>query len=249
MTTPNHSEQDDRDWDETAAELRDNLRTFMADRCILRGDFQLSSGAASSVYFDCKRATLEGLFLCDLADWVMGEVLPALPARPDLAGGPTLGADSIAAAIAMRASRMRVDLMAEIMATPDKEIRAELPPGMSVAEYREGLLKNNLGLPLEAAIVRKERKAHGTRTMIENDPEPGSRVLVVEDVITTGASIARACDAFIEAECELVGIFALLDREAGGREALEKKYGVPVLPLFKLSDFPEVNSESPEESS
>ena len=193
--------------EKNAAELRAHLRGRMAQLCILRGEFRLSSGGTSGVYFDCKRATMDGAFLNAMAAWVAMEVLPQLPQAPDFVGGPTLGAVPIAAAIAMRCAQ-------------------------------EG------GAPAVGLVVRNEPKQHGTRTMIENDPDNASRVLVAEDVITTGGSVVRACDALIAAGHSIAGIFALLDREAGGRETLEKKYGAPVLPLFKLSDFPEATGDA-----
>ena len=236
MTDPQHPEWSRRDADESRAYMRD----CMARQCILRGEFQLAGGASSGVYFDCKRATLDGFFLNELADWILFEVLPRLPERPDFVGGPTLGADFIAAAVAMRAATlhdMTLDMLDQI---PDDELRRsfELEGRMSAEEFRE-MAEDYPPLPARASIVRKEPKTHGTRTMIENEPDEESRVLVVEDVITTGGSIARACDAFLAEGHQIAGVFALLDREAGGRESLEEKYGAPVLPLFKMSDFPE----------
>ena len=232
-------------WNEKdAEETRAFLRRRMADLCILEGEFQLSSGETSGIYFDCKRATLDGFFLNALADWILEEVIPKLPESPDFVGGPTLGADPIAAAVAMRAAQAHDNAMEMMDQIPDKELRrlCKLEPEMSTREFRE-IADDFPVVPASGLIVRKERKAHGTRTMIENDPDEESRVLVVEDVITTGASIARACDALLAEGHAVAGIFALLDREAGGREALEKKYRAPVLPLFTMSDFPEAKEE------
>nr|VFJ93848.1 MAG: orotate phosphoribosyltransferase [Candidatus Kentron sp. H]VFJ94553.1 MAG: orotate phosphoribosyltransferase [Candidatus Kentron sp. H]VFK01096.1 MAG: orotate phosphoribosyltransferase [Candidatus Kentron sp. H] len=92
------------------------------------------------------------------------------------------------------------------------------------------------------AIVRKEPKKHGTRTLIENDLPTGTPVVVVDDVITTGGSTARACNQFLAAGCRIVGIMALVDREVGGAENLAGKYGCPVSSLFKKSDFPRTAS-------
>jgi orotate phosphoribosyltransferase len=91
---------------------------------------------------------------------------------------------------------------------------------------------------LNGCVVRKERKDHGTRNHIENAQPDGTRILVVDDVITTGNSTGIACDRLLEAKNRIVGIVGLIDREQGGVESLVKKYGVPVTCLFKSSDFP-----------
>src|SRR5919202_1075334 len=77
------------------------------------------------------------------------------------------------------------------------------------------------GAPVRAFTVRKEAKAHGTGQLIEGPFRAGDRVTVVEDVITTGASALRAAEAVRAAGGQVVGELALVDREEGGREALE----------------------------
>ena len=95
------------------------------------------------------------------------------------------------------------------------------------------------GHPLiNGCVVRKERKQHGTRNYIENEQPPGTRVLVVEDVVTTGGSTSLACDRLIDAGNEIAGIVGLIDREQGGIDNLRRKYGVPVTTLFRSSEFP-----------
>jgi orotate phosphoribosyltransferase len=76
--------------------------------------------------------------------------------------------------------------------------------------------------PLRAFTVRKEAKSHGTGKLIEGPFKAGDRVAVVEDVITTGSSAARAAEAVRSAGGTVVGVLALVDREEGGREALEQ---------------------------
>ena len=75
--------------------------------------------------------------------------------------------------------------------------------------------------PLRAFTVRKEAKAHGTGKLIEGPFRSGDRVAVIEDVITTGASTLRAVGAVRSAGGIVAGVLALVDREEGGREALE----------------------------
>ena len=90
--------------------------------------------------------------------------------------------------------------------------------------------------PIRAFTVRKEAKAHGTGKLIEGPFESGDRVAVVEDVITTGGSALRAVDAIRAAGGEILGVLALVDREEGGREALEAK-GLRVMSLVTASDI------------
>lgn len=87
------------------------------------------------------------------------------------------------------------------------------------------------------SIVRKEPKKHGTRNRIENQLEAGTPIVVVDDVITTGSSTRKACDEFLQAGYKIVGIIAVVDREAGGKESLERDFGL-VRALFKKRDFP-----------
>jgi orotate phosphoribosyltransferase len=84
--------------------------------------------------------------------------------------------------------------------------------------------------PLRAFTVRKEAKAHGTGKLVEGPLRSGDRVVVVEDVITTGGSASRALEAVKREGALPIGVLALVDREEGGRETLEA-LGVPVRSL------------------
>jgi orotate phosphoribosyltransferase len=90
--------------------------------------------------------------------------------------------------------------------------------------------------PLRAFTVRKEAKPHGTGRLIEGPFRSGDRVAVVEDVITTGGSALRATEAIRAAGGNVAGVLALVDREEGGREALEGA-GLPVLALARASEI------------
>ncbi len=92
------------------------------------------------------------------------------------------------------------------------------------------------GAPLRAFTVRKEAKAHGTGRLIEGPFREGDRVAVIEDVITTGGSALRAVEAIRAAGGVVAGVLALVDREEGGRDALEGA-GLPVLALARASDI------------
>lgn len=92
---------------------------------------------------------------------------------------------------------------------------------------------------MNGSIVRKEPKKHGTRNNIENELPPGTKIVVVDDVITSGASTLKACDEFEAAGYKVMGILAVVDREAGGKQKLEQRYQ-HVHCLFKKSDFPQL---------
>ena len=77
------------------------------------------------------------------------------------------------------------------------------------------------GTPVRAFTVRKEAKTHGTGKLIEGPFQPGDRVVVIEDVITTGGSALKAAAAIRAAGGVILGVLAVVDREEGGREVLE----------------------------
>jgi orotate phosphoribosyltransferase len=98
------------------------------------------------------------------------------------------------------------------------------------------------GADVKAFFVRKEVKGHGLQRRIEGPPlEAGERCLVVEDVVTTGGSTLQALEAVLEAGLEVAGVVAVLDRLAGGAEAIRSAArGAPYEPLATIDDvFPE----------
>jgi orotate phosphoribosyltransferase len=94
------------------------------------------------------------------------------------------------------------------------------------------------GEPVDSFIVRKEPKGHGTGQWIEGRKTipDGSRVVVIEDVVTTGGSALKAIERCRAEKLEPVACVALVDRLEGGREAIEAQ-GVPLDPLFTRKDF------------
>ena len=92
---------------------------------------------------------------------------------------------------------------------------------------------------LKAFFVRKERKEHGLQRWIEGPPvEPGERALVVEDVVTSGGSLVTAIERLQEEGIELAGALTIVDRLAGGGEAIERALGsgLPYVSLFTIDD-------------
>jgi len=93
------------------------------------------------------------------------------------------------------------------------------------------------GRPMHAFIVRKQPKGHGTGQWIEgrSNLEANLPVVILEDVVTTGASTLRAIERARQAELRVVHVVALVDREEGGREAIEAE--APLAALFGKRDF------------
>jgi orotate phosphoribosyltransferase len=90
--------------------------------------------------------------------------------------------------------------------------------------------------PLRAFTVRKQAKVHGTGKLIEGPFNPGDRVVIVEDVITTGGSALQAIEAVRQQGGEMLGVLALVDREEGGREAIEAA-GTRVVSIVRVSEI------------
>ncbi len=188
------------------ARLLDLLRTLSFER----RKVVLASGRESDFYVDCKRTTLtaEGHVLVGrlLLDRLR-RVQP--PVRG--VGGLTLGADPIASAIALTSFLELERALAEGRAPP---------------------------ATIDAFVVRKEPKGHGTGQWIEGRrtiPD-GSRVAVVEDVVTTGGSALHAIERCRAEGLVPVTCLALVDRMEGGSEAIEAQ-GVPLDALFTRKDF------------
>lgn len=90
--------------------------------------------------------------------------------------------------------------------------------------------------PIDAFSVRKEAKEHGTGRRIEGCFEEGRRVVIAEDVITTGGSALDACRAVESGGGEVMAVLVLVDREEGGRERLEEA-GHRVLSLYTAGEL------------
>jgi orotate phosphoribosyltransferase len=90
-------------------------------------------------------------------------------------------------------------------------------------------------------FVRKEPKRHGLQRLIEGPLlEPGDRCLIVEDVVTSGASTIRAIRAIQQQELEICGVLAVLDRLAGGGDAIAAAAQAPFAALSTIDDvYPE----------
>jgi len=96
------------------------------------------------------------------------------------------------------------------------------------------------GKDLGGFFVRKERKAHGLQRWVEGAAEPGDRVLVVEDTVTTGGSTISAIERIRDEGFEIAGVLAVVDRLAGGGEKIAAEAGAPYETLTTIDDiYPE----------
>ncbi len=108
--------------------------------------------------------------------------------------------------------------------------------GADPVAYAIALAAQAQGVALDAFSVRRQAKTHGTGRRIEGCFSSGDAVVVVEDVITTGQSAGDAVAAIREAGGTVLGVLAVVDREEGGRAALEAA-GVTVEALVAASDL------------
>lgn len=91
---------------------------------------------------------------------------------------------------------------------------------------------------LPALIIRKELKGHGTEVYVEGrkNLHENAKVVILEDVVTTGGSTLKACERIAQERLQVAYIISLVDREEGGRENLEKA-GYRLYSVFRKRDF------------
>ena len=96
-------------------------------------------------------------------------------------------------------------------------------------------LSHVTGQNLGAFLVRKEPKGHGVGSQIEGDLEPGQKVCIVEDTVTTGGSARKSIEAVQAAGAEVALVLAVADREDADADAFRKEFNVQS--LVTLSDL------------
>lgn len=127
--------------------------------------------------------------------------------------------------------------LGELVAALAAQTGATAVGGMTMGADPVACSALGAGADVKAFFVRKEAKQHGLARRIEGPLlEPGERCLVVEDVVTTGGSTVRAIEAVLEGGHEVVGVVSVLDRLAGGGEAIEAAAGAPYFPLATIDD-------------
>ena len=184
------------------------LIELLVHRSARRGHFTLASGKTSDLYIDARLTTMHPDGLALIGPLALAALEGSDWGRGVTAiGGLTLGADPISYAISYASALQRA--------------RSQATPGRPA---------------LRAFTVRKEAKTPGTGKLGEGPFEVGDRVAISEDVITTGGSARRAIDAVRAAGGEVAGVLALVDRDEGGRQAIEA-LGLPVIALVVRSDI------------
>ncbi len=93
------------------------------------------------------------------------------------------------------------------------------------------------GKDLVGFFVRGERKQHGLQRWVEGPVEPGDRCLVVEDTVTSGSSTVAAIERIREQGLEIAGVVAVVDRLAGGGEAIEAAASAPYKALLTIDEI------------
>ena len=183
----------------SSATARQKLLTLLAQQSFRLGEFKLSSGGTSDYYIDCRATTLHAEGARLVAQVVM-DAIQQNQWKPQAIGGLTMGADPIVTAVSM--------LSAQIQQSRSP-VRTESLAGED--NYIHGFL------------VRKKEKEHGTGQRIEGYRQKPARVVIVDDVCTTGSSTIQAIEAAREYGFEVVGVLCLVEREeAGGRPNVEK---------------------------
>jgi orotate phosphoribosyltransferase len=153
---------------------REELGTSLIRTCLIRGEFQLRSGAVSNEYFDKYRFESAPDLLKAIAKRLSG----LLPSGIQALAGLELGGIPIATA-----------------------------------------LSQQTGIPV--LFVRKSAKEYGTCRLVEGGEVGGKRVVVIEDVVTSGGQLLQSSVQLRSLGAEIAAAICVVDREAGGKESLE----------------------------
>lgn len=92
------------------------------------------------------------------------------------------------------------------------------------------------GRRLDGFLIRKEAKGHGTNRYVEGPVDPAARVVVVDDVVTTGGSSLQAVDRIAEFGCRVIQVVGVIDRLEGGAANFEQRR-LPFRSLLSIRDF------------
>lgn len=140
---------------------------------------------------------------------------------------------------AKRAILMRPGFMAlgELVAEFADELGATAIGGMTMGADPVACAALAAGSDAKAFFVRKDRKEHGLQRWVEGPLlSPGEKCLIVEDVVTTGGSTVKAIERVKDEGFEVVGVCSVLDRLAGGAEAIEAASGAPYRAFTTIDD-------------
>jgi orotate phosphoribosyltransferase len=128
--------------------------------------------------------------------------------------------------------------LAELVAGYARQWEATAVGGLTMGADAPACAALAGGADVKAFFVRKEAKGHGLQRKIEGPPlDDGERCLIVEDVVTTGGSTVQAIEAVRAAGHDICGVVTILDRLAGGAEAIRQASGdAPYQPLATIDD-------------
>ena len=131
--------------------------------------------------------------------------------------------------------------LAELVAEQALALGATAVGGMSMGADAPACAALAGGADVKAFFVRKDAKAHGLQRRVEGPLlDDGDRCLVVEDVVTTGGSTIAAIEALRSEGREICGVVSVLDRLAGGAEAIAAAARAPYVALTTIDDvYPE----------
>jgi orotate phosphoribosyltransferase len=132
--------------------------------------------------------------------------------------------------------------LGELVAAEAERVGATAVGGMTMGADPVACAALAAGAPVKGFFVRKERKEHGLQRWVEGPVlDEGEPCLVVEDVVTTGGSTISAIERVLEEGLRVVGVVSVLDRLAGGAEAIRAAAGgAPYTPLATIDDvYPE----------
>ncbi len=132
-------------------------------------------------------------------------------------------------------------LIGELLYEKIQGVEANAIGGLALGAYPLAIAVSDVafkyGRDLRAFVVRKEAKAHGLRKILEGDVQKGDRVVIVDDVITSGISTIEAICKSREAGLEVVKVIALIDRqEERGREKIQEQH-VDFESIFTIQDL------------
>jgi orotate phosphoribosyltransferase len=128
--------------------------------------------------------------------------------------------------------------LGELVAHEVERVGATAVGGMTMGADPVACAALAAGAPARAFFVRKDKKEHGLQRWIEGPLlDDGERCLIVEDVVTTGGSTVKAIERVREEGLEIAGVVSVLDRLAGGAEAIESAAGAPYTPLTTIDDI------------
>lgn len=120
------------------------------------------------------------------------------------------------------------------------ELKPDVVGGMTMGAdpmaLATAIRSQEAGDPIQSIVVRKAQKEHGRKRRIEGNFKPGDRVVVVEDVGSTGGSVIEAIRVIQEEGGEIVHVFLLVDRKMGAIEAI-RELGLNVEPLFEIDEL------------